>query len=381
MMVHMIGLCVTLWMAWNIGANDLANVISPSLGASVLRYRYLIGIVAIFECLGAWFGASAVSHTIGQHLVQINHLLPKHCVMILCAAALWMQCASHIGLPVSITHTIVGASIGVSSTMTHHTAMHWSTIVSLGLTWVSAPLLSGALGYLWCTSIQKRIFAAVDVMRAFQMYSPWYAAMTCFIILMGPLRVIGLHYASWSILTILAISVSCLTYGIGRWFMRSIPTENSMAKFFKHMAVVATAAMVFAHGANDVGIAIGPMLAMNGIMVHLENALIMLTLISILIGLFVQGRRVIATVGHSITLLTPMAAFTALLSASSTVLCMHMFAMPISTTQTLVGAVLGVGMTRGIGAVNYRVVRNILCSWMFTLPLAAALGRFLTYWV
>lgn len=390
-----------LFMAWGIGANDVANAMGTSVGSRALSLRQAIVIAAIFEFLGAVLAGGQVTATIRKGIIDPEllsgspELLVFGMLASLLAAAVWLVVASYFGWPVSTTHSIVGAIVGFALVGISVDAVQWGKVGSIVASWVVSPLLAGALAFALFRSLQRLIFDAADPFRAAKRYVPMYIFLVGFIIalvtLLKGLEHVGLEL-SLTQSYVLAIVAGLLTTVIGTVFVRRIHRETdadrdfsftNVERVFAVLMVFTACAMAFAHGSNDVANAIGPVAAIVGVVqsggeVAQQSSLPMWVLIigamGIVAGLATFGFRVMAVVGERITELTPSRGFAATLAAASTVVIASGTGLPISTTHTLVGAVLGVGIARGISAINLGVAQNIFMSWIVTLPAGAILS-------
>ena len=317
----------------------------------------------------------------------------------LIAAGLWLLIASRAGWPVSTTHTIVGAIVGFAVVGLGVDAVSWGKVGKIVMSWVVSPVLSGVLAFFLLRSVQKLILNTDDPIKNAKKYVPIYIFATGFMIalvtLFKGLKHIGLHLSDAQNYGI-AVIVGLVIMGIGMLFISKLKFDPSddkdfhfanVEKIFSVLMVVTACAIAFAHGSNDVANAVGPMAAVISIanegVVTQKSAMPVWILfvggIGIVLGLAMYGKKVIATVGSNITELTPSRGFACLLAASTTVVIASGTGLPISTTHTLVGAVLGVGLARGIGALNLSVVGTIFMSWVITLPAGAFLSIFFFY--
>ena len=395
-----LALCFGLYMAWGIGANDVANAMATSVGSKALTVKHAIIIAGIFEFLGAFLAGGEVTSTIRKGIID-SGMIDDASVMVfgmlaaLLAAAVWLTVASRFGWPVSTTHSIVGAIVGFAIVSVGVEAVYWGKLGTIAASWIVSPLLSGIIAYFLITSVQKLIFEREDPEREARRYVPFYIFLTAVIIalvtFLKGLKHVGLEVSpEQAILGSLVIAL--LVTFVGIWFIRRLPAvekqelEDSafanVEKVFVVLMVVTACAMAFAHGSNDVANAIGPVAAIVSIVNTGEIGqkspvpiyVLLLGAVGIVVGLATFGRRVMAMVGNRITELTPSRGFAATLAAATTVVVASATGLPISTTHTLVGAVLGVGIARGIGALNLGVVRSIFTSWVITLPVGAGLA-------
>ncbi|GMQ75557.1 MAG: inorganic phosphate transporter [Gammaproteobacteria bacterium] len=390
-----------LFMAWGIGANDVANAMGTSVGSRALSLRQAIVIAAIFEFLGAVLAGGQVTTTIRKGIIDPDLLAGSPELLVfgmlasLLAAGVWLMVASYFGWPVSTTHTIVGAIVGFAMVGIGITAVQWAKVGSIVASWVVSPLLAGVLAFALFRSVQRLIFDAEDPFRAAKRYVPMYIFLVGFIIalvtLLKGLKHVGLELSTGQSY-LLATVAGLLAMAIGAILVRRIRLQagadrdfafTNVERVFAVLMVFTASAMAFAHGSNDVANAIGPVAAIVGVVqsggeVVQKSALplwvLLVGAVGIVAGLATYGVRVMAVVGERITELTPSRGFAATLAAAATVVVASGTGLPISTTQTLVGAVLGVGMARGIAAINLRVVRSIFMSWIVTLPAGAILS-------
>ena len=390
-----------LFMAWGIGANDVANAMGTSVGSRALSLRQAIVIAAIFEFLGAVLAGGQVTATIRKGIIDPGLLAGSPEVLVygmlasLLAAAVWLVVASYFGWPVSTTHSIVGAIVGFAIVGIGVTAVQWGKVASIVASWVVSPLLAGTLAYALFRSVQRLIFDAADPFRAAKRYVPVYIFLVGFIIalvtLLKGLKHVGLDLSLGESYLLAAVA-GLITMAIGALAVRRIRLEEGADRDFSYtnvervfavLMVFTACAMAFAHGSNDVANAIGPVAAIVGVVqsggeVAQKSSLPLWVLvvgaIGIVAGLATYGFRVMAVIGERITELTPSRGFAATLAAAATVVVASGTGLPISTTHTLVGAVLGVGIARGIAAINMRVARNIFMSWIVTLPAGALLS-------
>ncbi len=390
-----------LFMAWGIGANDVANAMGTSVGSRALSLRQAVVIAAIFEFLGAVLAGGQVTATIRKGIIDPGLLAGSPELLVfgmlasLLAAGVWLMVASYFGWPVSTTHSIVGAIVGFAVVGIGFAAVQWAKVGSIVASWVVSPLLAGTLAYALFRSLQRLIFDAGDPFRAAKRYVPMYIFLVGFIIalvtVLKGLKHVGLELTlaqSYGLATIAGL----LAMAIGTILIRRIRLQadadrdfhfTNVERVFAVLMVFTACAMAFAHGSNDVANAIGPVAAIVGVVqsggeVAQKSALPLWVLVvgavGIIAGLATYGFRVMAVVGERITELTPSRGFAATLAAAATVVVASGTGLPISTTHTLVGAVLGVGMARGIAAINMRVAQNIFMSWIVTLPAGAILS-------
>ena len=392
-----------LFMAWGIGANDVANAMGTSVGSGAITIKQAVLIAAIFEFAGAFLAGGQVTKTIRKGIIDAEllsatpELLVYGMLASLLAAGIWLLVASRFGWPVSTTHTIVGAIVGFAAVGIGVEAVHWGKVGTIVMSWIISPALAGAVSYWLFRSVQKFILNRDDPFESAKKVVPYYVLLTGFIIALVTMFK-GLKHVGLELTAVQNYSVA-LAFGLVIMFisMASIrklkidPEADkdfhfaNVERVFGVLMVVTACAMAFAHGSNDVANAIGPVAAIVGIVqsggeIAQKSVLPVWVLIlggaGIVAGLLMYGRRVMATIGKNITELTPSRGFAATLAAATTVVFASGTGLPISTTHTLVGAVLGVGLARGIGALNLTVVRTIFLSWIVTLPAGALMSIF-----
>jgi PiT family inorganic phosphate transporter len=392
-----------LYMAWGIGANDVANAMGTSVGTKSLTVKQAIIIAMIFEFAGAYLAGGEVTDTVRKGIVDLAvfkdtnrpDALAFGMISALLAAGTWLMVASLFGWPVSTTHSIVGAIVGFALVSVGPEAVQWGKAGGIVGSWVITPILSGLIAYVTFISIQKLIFDTKDPLANAKRYVPFYIALTTFVIAMVTikkgLKHVGLHLTTTegilaSALFSLIVAVAGAIYISKQKYSPSNDKDmhfSNVEKVFGILMVITACAMAFAHGSNDVANAIGPLAAVVSIVEHggviAEKAeltwwILPLGGLGIVVGLATMGHKVMSTVGTGITELTPSRGFAAQLATATTVVIASGSGLPISTTQTLVGGVLGVGMARGIAALNLNVVRTIVISWVVTLPAGALLS-------
>jgi PiT family inorganic phosphate transporter len=446
------------YMAWNIGANDVANAMGTSVGSGALTFKRAVILAAILEFAGAFFVGSSVSDTVRKGIVDPVLFAgdPQAFVLgmlsALLAAGVWLQVASYFGWPVSTTHSIVGAIVGFGVVYGGMSAVEWGGVSKIAASWVISPLMSGTISFIIFQIVLHRVFYRADPVKAVRNFTPFMV-----FIVLGIMTLVmvfkGLKHLHLDLSFPVALGVASLVGLLGAIVSvlllkrfksdesaeeqkqsREIYTERAVEKALKHLARARRAAgdeehhsidvviketraltdksakkanlgssnnefrqverififlqiltacfVAFAHGANDVANAIGPLSAavqtiQDGV-VAAKSVVPMWALalggVGIVLGLATYGWRVMETVGKKITELTPSRGFCAEFGAATTIVIASKLALPISTTHTLVGAVLGVGLARGIGAINLSTVRDIAISWVITIPAGAILA-------
>ncbi|WP_058533164.1 inorganic phosphate transporter [Legionella saoudiensis] len=400
-----IAIILCFLMTWGVGANDLANVMSTTMGSKAITAKQAMLIAIIFEFAGAFIGGTGVTETMRDGIINTSQLSGQPLILIegmlgvLLACTFWMNLASYIGVPVSITNALVGSMVGFGAVVLGTDAIHWNQVSRIAVSWITSPLISGITGYMLFISIQQTIFVKSNPLAKAKIYIPIYlfliGSILSFITVFKGLHHFGIHFNFKQNLAV-TLATSIIITLIGMIFIRRIPEHPrirrrerfiQVEKYFAVLMALTACAMVFAHGSNDVALAVGPLTIIHSLVMHSHQTfdannypawIILLGCVGVVTGLLMYGRKVIETVGSSITALTPSRAFAATLAAATTVVVSTSIGIPVSATQTLVGAVLGVGLARGIGALNLIVIRNIFMSWVLTLP-AASLLTILSY--
>jgi len=389
------------FMAWGVGANDVANAMGTSVGSRALTIKQAIVVAMVFEFCGAYLAGGQVTETIKSGIVDASAIPPELMVLgmmsALLAAGTWLLIASVKGWPVSTTHSIVGAVIGFAAVGISVDAVHWSGVGPIVASWVVSPMLSGTIAFGLFISVQRLIIDTDEPFQNAKRFVPLYMFLTGFMValmtLSKGLKHIGLDLSSaQSFMLAVGVGAAVMLLGIALLTRIKVDVEadkafhfSSVEKVFAVLMIFTACSMAFAHGSNDVANAVGPLAAVVGVLqsdgvatISSKSAVpgwvLLLGAVGIVIGLATYGYKVIATIGKQITELTPSRGFAAELATATTVVGASAIGLPVSTTHTLVGAVLGVGIARGIGALNLGVVGKIFMSWLVTLPVGAGLA-------
>jgi PiT family inorganic phosphate transporter len=446
------------YMAWNIGANDVANAMGTSVGSGALTFKRAVILAAIMEFAGAFLVGSHVSDTVRKGIVDPELFAgdPQAFVLgmlsALLAAGLWLQFASYFGWPVSTTHSIIGAIIGFGIVYGGMSAVHWDQVGTIAVSWIISPLMSGIISFIVFQIVLHRVFYRADPVEAVRKFTPYMVfvvlmIMTLVMVFKG-LKNLHLDLSLSSALLVssgVGLIGALLSYVllrnyksddkeeeqqqarelyVARALQRSTkhllraqraadsdtrdtidsileltqattdtsskranlgssrPEFRRTERIFIYLQILTACFIAFAHGANDVANAIGPLsaavqTAQDGLVAAKATVPLWALLLGgtgIVIGLATYGWKVMETIGKKITDLTPSRGFCAQFGAATTIVIASKMALPISTTHTLVGAVLGVGLARGIGAINLATVRDIIISWVITIPAGAFLA-------
>lgn len=401
--VLVIGMLAGLYMAWNIGANDVANAMGTSVGSGAVTLRQAVIIAAIFEFTGAVLVGSRVTETVRSRIIDTSLyaadagafgaegplLFMLGMVAALLAAGIWLQIATVYGLPVSTTHSIVGAVIGFGIAAAGLSSVDWATVGKIAASWLVSPLAGATLAFVTFVYLRRRILRRADPAERIRQEAPFLVGVVAMILVLSLLykglrNVIAPPW--WVALSVAATAAVAAGTGTRMAVARSgRVTPNPyqyVERIFGRLQVITACYVAFAHGANDVANAVGPAagvvhVAQTGSIagqVPVPAWILVFGGIGIVIGLATWGYKVIRTIGREITEMAPSRGFAAEFGAATTVLVCSLLGLPISTTHTLVGAVIGVGLAQGIGALNLRVLRNVVNSWIVTLPAAGGLS-------
>ena len=440
-LVLFVSILVCAYLAWNIGANDVANAMGTSVGSRALTLKQAVIIAAIFEFIGAFFAGDAVTDTVrkgilvvdfdNQALVDaISADLMYGFIAAMMAAAVWLTIATRYGLPVSTTHSIIGGIIGVGLVMEvqHETSLiDWEVVEKVAMSWIASPVMGGLFAFFTFWVIRETILDTTDPEARARWMAPILAIPTFFVLgLALQFKALKGFFAkaqdngwiedkydwlpvkedgSWNPMMddawfpinslILAGMISIVAAVILAYILRNYDFKgekegfHGVERIFVWLQVIAAAYVAFAHGANDRSNAIGPMAAVYqvlsndgqlGAVADVPTWLVLLGSVGIAIGVVTWGWRVMEPIGSKITDITPTRGFAATFGAATTVLIFSMpfLAVPVSTTHTLVGAVVGVGLAGGAKAVDFRVFGKIIASWLASLP-AAGFGSIVIY--
>ena len=395
-----------LYMTWGIGANDVANAMGTSVGSGAITVKQAILIAAVFEFAGAFIAGGHVTETIRKGIIDPTPVVNSPEILVfgmlaaLLAAAIWLVIASARGWPVSTTHSIVGAIVGFAMVGIGVDAVQWGKIGQIAASWVVSPVMGGAIAFLLMMSIRALILNTEHPFQSARRWAPAYVFLVGFIISLVTLFK-GLKHLNLELsggMSFLAATVfGVVVAGLG-WIMISRVKVDpgadrdfhfaSVEKVFAPMMIFTACAMAFAHGSNDVANGIGPLAAVVSIVqsggaVAQKAGLPLWILVlgggGIVVGLATMGYRVMRTIGTRITELTPSRGYCATLAAAATVVLASRTGLPVSTTHIAVGAVIGVGLARGIGAIDFRVIGGIVVSWLVTLPVGGVLAALIFF--
>jgi len=440
-LVLLVSVLVCAYLAWNIGANDVANAMGTSVGSRALTLKQAVIIAAIFEFVGAFFAGDAVTDTVRKGILVVdfdNQVLVDAIsadlmygfIAAMMAAAVWLTIATRYGLPVSTTHSIIGGIVGVGLVMEvqHETSLiDWEVVEKVAMSWVASPVMGGLFAFFTFWVIREAILDTTDPEARARWVAPILAIPTFFVLgLALQFKALKGFFAkaqdngwienkydwlpvkengSWNPMMdnawfpinslVLAGIIAIIAAVVLAYILRNYDFKgeedgfHGVERIFVWLQVIAAAYVAFAHGANDRSNAIGPMAAVYQVLsndgqleavANVPTWLVLLGSAGIAIGVVTWGWRVMETIGSKITDITPTRGFAATFGAATTVLIFSMpfLAVPVSTTHTLVGAVVGVGLAGGAKAVDFRVFGKIIASWLASLP-AAGFGSIAIY--
>jgi len=378
------------YMAWNIGANDVANSMASAVGAKAITIRQAIFIAGILNVVGATFIGSHVTNTIRKGIVSTDILTDPHLALIgalsaLLAAALWVSFATWRSLPVSTTHSIVGAMIGFGIMAGGFSVINWGKLGAVVLSWVISPVFSMAIGFFIFKVIIKVVISKKDPYTFALKASPFFIGLAFFVIILsflfktplGKKLAIGTPMALF-IALILAIILGFSGMNLLSRFVKK-RASGGEEDIFRKIQIGTSCYVALAQGANDVANAIGPLAVIYflvktgsiGAKVPVPIFLLLFGGVGIACGISMAGYRVMDTIGRKITTLTNTRGFSVDFAAATTVLVASKLGLPVSTTHAAVGGVLGVGLARGVEAVNFKIIIQIIIYWVLTVPASA----------
>ena len=394
--ILIIGYIFGFYMAWNIGANDVANSMASAVGAKAITIRQAVFIAGILNVVGAVFIGSHVTNTIRKGIVSTDILADPHVALIgalsaLLAAALWVSFATWKSLPVSTTHSIVGAMIGFGIMAGGFSVINWAKLAAVVMSWIISPVFSLIISFLMFKTIVKLILIKKDAFTRALRLSPVFIGLAAFVVVLSFLfkTPLGktLSMDTWTALLVALIIAGLVGYA-GKAVIRRFTAsdqDDSTEQVFRKIQIGTSCYVALAQGANDVANAIGPLAVIYflvntgtvGAKVPVPIWLLLFGGVGIACGIGMAGHRVMETIGTKITTLTNTRGFAVDFAAASTVLLTSKMGLPVSTTHAAVGGVLGVGLAGGIEAVNFRIVLQIMLYWVLTVPAAAVTSMIL----
>jgi PiT family inorganic phosphate transporter len=389
---------VGFYMAWSIGANDVANSMATSVGSKAITFRQAVVIAGVLNILGAVFVGTHVTETVKSGIIKIGDITIDPNVLILgffaslLAAAIWVTLSTWKEMPISTTHSIIGALVGFGLIQLGVNSIDWEKLSFVASSWVLSPVVGCIIAFFVFKLIVKLIFAKEEPVHSAKIVGPFIIGATAFLITAALLLKTDLSLKlsideNYPVIFSIATIVLVIVIITSLFLLRKIEAKGledyvTVEGIFGKLQVITACYMAFSHGANDVANAIGPIAGIVGIV---ESGAIGLTAeysvppwllavggVGIAIGCLTWGRRVMRTVGGKITKLTHTRGFSVEFAAATTVLTASKLGLPVSTSHTVVGAVIGVGLARGLDAVDTRVIKKIVISWVLTVPIAAS---------
>lgn len=432
LIVFWIALVFGFYMAWSIGANDAANAMGTSVGSGSVTFREAVIIAAIFEFAGAFLAGADVTDTMRKGIIDTQMLasMPQGSEIFaigmlasLMSAAIWIHIAAFLGWPVSTTHSIVGAIAGFGTVALGVANVQWVKLLTIMASWVTSPILGGVISFILFFAIRKTIIDSETPIKNVRKWGPLFGAPVFFVLSLvlffkglnnffdkktelyvlfkGALQLSTLHV--WIISIVVGALASLVLTVCLRRMDLEIPDKtleknalkeaqtHSIERVFRYLQVITACFVAFAHGSNDVANSIGPLAAIVSLFKDMQFVgtiqdkvpvpmwVLLMGAVGIVIGLASYGRKVIETIGTKITEITPSRGFAAEFGAATTILIGSKMGLPLSTTHTIVGAVIGVGFARGMNALNLRIILSIIQSWIYTIPFTALLTIALFY--
>ena len=395
---------LAFYVAWNLGANDLANSMGTSVGSKAITLVQAIAIASILEFTGAVLFGHQVTATLATEIVEPSlfkdnlQLFVIGMVSVSIACGLWLQIATSQGLPVASSHAVVGAIAGFSWLAEGARAIDWSTISNICLAWIVSPVMSGAIAAAFYSVVRQWILTQPNPLEQLWEWIPWLSSLLIgiFGVIVFPNFVtqpwfdfipVPLHDLSLAIGVIATFGLSWFSWQqLARQKEKIKQPEREkqiVEKIMGRFQVLSACFVAFAHGSNDVGNAIAPLAA---IVYVFANDAVPLTAIDVPIwililgglgivaGLAVQGQKVIATIGEDIITLVPSTGFCAEIATATTILLASRFGLPVSTSHALVGSVVGIGLVKSGRQIRWPTVRSVILAWVVTLPAAAVIG-------
>jgi len=392
-----LAVALALYMAWTIGANDVANAMGASVGSKALSLKQAIILAGLFEFVGAVLIGAWVSDTVQKNIVVPEAFADPNVLIIgltasLLAAAIWVTIATYWALPVSTSHAIVGALIGfggiavVQGTIPM-SAVGFSKVGEIALSWGASPFAAAGIAWLMFVFLRRRVLHAEDPIQRARSTVPIMTGLVLFLLSLSvfydSLGKVGIDLELWQSIS-MALIVAAMTWAVAYAYIRKkeikVDTDDDLAgveKLFGVILVVASCYVAFAHGANNVANAVGPVLAIVNAAGGVNNiyfALLVVGGLGLVLGISTYGYKVMETIGQKITDITPTRGFAATFATATVTLVCTRLGYPTSVSQVMVGAIVGVGLAGGIRALDFKVIRNIIISWVITVPIAAGLA-------
>jgi len=384
---------IGFYMAWSIGANDVANSMATAVGAKAITFKQAVLIAGILNFVGAVFVGPHVAETIKGGIVKSDMIVDPHVLLLgfiasLLAAAFWITLSTWKEMPISTTHSIIGALIGFGIIAGGFSSINWGKLGQVAASWIISPIAGCIIAFFVFKVIVKLIFTKEEPVKSAKIVGPLIIGVTAFLIASSLLlktelsKILGVSELSHVIL--ISTSISMVVIILGILLLRNIEAKSvedyaTVEGIFRRLQIITSCYVAFSHGANDVANAIAPVAAIvplasgeMSLTAQIPPELLALGGIGIAVGCLTWGKRVMKTVGGRITTLTNTRGFSVDFGAATTVLIASKLGLPISTSHTVVGAVIGVGLARGLEAIDLSIIKKIIVSWLLTVPVAAA---------
>jgi PiT family inorganic phosphate transporter len=390
LLILILAIAAGLYSAINIGANDVANAMATSVASGSLTVRKAVLIAGCCDFLGAVLVGTHVTNTIRKEIIDPLHFADKPNLLLfgmlaaVIGSALWVNIATHLKLPVSTSHAIVGGVVGFGLVSVGIAGIKWKVMALIVASWVISPIFGGAISFFLFTFIKRTILSSDQPLAQAKKIGPFFVAAVAFILslstIFNGLENLHLNLPFFRAFLI-SLGIGAAGFGLGFILLRRFKETESdpyvqVERMSSPLQVVSASFEAFSHGANDVANAIGPVAAIIVILqthkvemsVGVPFWILLMGGVGIGLGAFIWGRGVMETIGKKITAITPTRGFAAEFGTASTVLLCSRLGMPVSTTHVCVGNVIGVGLARGISAIDLSVIRRIFSAWIISIP-------------
>ena len=392
---------LAFYMAWNLGANDVANAMGTSVGSKAITLRQAIIMAGVLEFLGAVLFGQEVTSTLGTKIADpaLFATTPQTLVMgmisVLLSGGIWLQVATSRGLPVSSSHAIVGAIAGFSWVSLGIEAIDWSSVGLITIGWILTPIISGAISAGLYSLIRHWIFNQLHPLSQLQEWTPWLSTLLLSVFGIIVLPTITQPFSQFLLterklnipphdITLFITGIAAIALTLISWReLANSQIDNQIQGLFAKFQVITACFVAFAHGSNDVGNAIAPLAVIYYInqqgkvpndQLTIPLWILLLGAVGIVAGLAVWGEKVITTIGKNIISLEPSSGFCAELATAMTILLASRLGLPVSTSHALVGGVVGIGLVQNLQAIKLSTIQNIAAAWLITVPISAAMS-------
>ncbi len=392
LIILIIAVVVGLYSAINIGANDVANSMATSVASKALTIKKAVVVAGIFDMLGATLVGAHVANTIRKGLVDplefsdTPELFVYGMLAAVLGSALWVNIATYFKLPVSTTHSIIGGVLGFGLVSVGAAGIHWNVVLLVVLSWIISPVFGGIIAFSIFSIIKKFVLSSETPIERTKRLGPYLTGMVAFILSLSIIYK-GLKNLHLDLDFLEAVLISfffgLLGYLAGYFILKRYKKKDSdpymqVEQMANPLQIISACFQAFSHGANDVANAIGPVAAIFAVLqtskvemsVGIPFWILLMGGGGLAFGVYVWGYRVMDTVGHKITTITPTRGFSAEFGTATTVLICSRLGMPVSTTHVAIGNIIGVGLARGISAINLNVIKSIFSAWVISLPAA-----------